>query len=87
MGTKESETITHEVTSKVYRKRLGQAFTGGDLEMADSKAAFLQNLCEELRFDPLKAKEVHAGNRSCFQFSFLLNSVFQNFDASALLLS
>ncbi|CAN1266359.1 Protein TIC110, chloroplastic [Linum perenne] len=60
LGTKQSETIMHEVTSKVYRKRLGQAFTGGDLEMADSKAAFLQNLCEELRFDPLKAKDVHA---------------------------
>ncbi|MCH93823.1 protein TIC110 chloroplastic-like [Trifolium medium] len=27
--------------------------------MADSKAAFLQNLCDELHFDPLKASELH----------------------------
>ncbi|KAL3752495.1 hypothetical protein ACJRO7_013193 [Eucalyptus globulus] len=26
---------------------------------ADSKAVFLQNLCEELRFDPQKASEIH----------------------------
>lgn len=50
-----------DVTSKVYRKRLAQAVTGGDLEMADSKAAFLQNLCEELHFDPQKASQIHEG--------------------------
>ncbi|CAI0549088.1 unnamed protein product [Linum tenue] len=59
LGKRESEAITLEVTSKVYRKRLSQAVSGGDLEVADSKAAFLQNLCEELHFDPLKAKEIH----------------------------
>ena len=51
-----------DVTSKVYRKRLAQAVTGGDLEAADSKASFLQNLCEELQFDPQKASEIHEGN-------------------------
>lgn len=51
-----------DVTSKVYRKQLAQAVTGGDLEMADSKAAFLQKLCDELHFDPQKASEIHEGN-------------------------
>ncbi|KAL4010682.1 hypothetical protein IC575_027693 [Cucumis melo] len=59
LGKREAENITLDVTSKVYRKRLSQSVSGGDLEMADSKAAFLQNLCEELHFDPLKASEIH----------------------------
>uniref|UniRef100_A0A2N9J8N2 Protein TIC110, chloroplastic n=1 Tax=Fagus sylvatica TaxID=28930 RepID=A0A2N9J8N2_FAGSY len=59
LGKREAETITLDVTSKVYRKRLAQVVTGGDLEMADSKAAFLQNLCDELHFDPQKASEIH----------------------------
>lgn len=65
MGKREAETITLDVTSKVYRKRLAQAVTGGDLEMADSKAAFLQNLCDGLHFDPQKASEIHEGNIYC----------------------
>uniref|UniRef100_A0A5B7AS11 Protein TIC110 n=1 Tax=Davidia involucrata TaxID=16924 RepID=A0A5B7AS11_DAVIN len=48
-----------DVTSKVYRKRLAQAVSGGDLEAADSKAAFLQNLCDELHFDTQKAIGIH----------------------------
>ncbi|XP_024019050.1 protein TIC110, chloroplastic [Morus notabilis] len=59
LGKREAEAIVLDVTSKVYRKRLAQAVTGGDLEMADSKATFLQNLCEELHFDPQKASEIH----------------------------
>ncbi|OMO82975.1 chloroplastic-like protein [Corchorus capsularis] len=59
LGNKEAETIKLDVTSKVYQKRLSDAFQSGDLEMADSKAAFLQNLCEELHFDPQKASEIH----------------------------
>lgn len=59
LGKREAEAIVLDVTSKVYRKRLAQAVTGGDLEMADSKAAFLQNLCEELHFDPQKASQIH----------------------------
>ncbi|KAG6680901.1 hypothetical protein I3842_13G065600 [Carya illinoinensis] len=59
LGKREAEAITLDVTSKVYRKRLAQAVTSGDLEMADSKAAFLQNLCDELHFDPQKASEIH----------------------------
>lgn len=61
MGNKEAEAIILDVTSKVYQKRLSEVFQSGDLEMADSKAAFLQNLCEELHFDPQKASEIHEG--------------------------
>ncbi|KAF5744458.1 hypothetical protein HS088_TW07G00029 [Tripterygium wilfordii] len=59
LGKREAEAITLDVTSKVYRKRLAQAVSGGDLDAADSKAAFLQKLCDELHFDPQKASEVH----------------------------
>jgi len=61
LGKREAEAITLDVTAKVYRKRLQQSFTGGELEAVDSKAVFLQNLCEELRFDPQKASEIHEG--------------------------
>ncbi|XP_058767994.1 protein TIC110, chloroplastic-like [Vicia villosa] len=59
MGKREAEEITIDVTSKVYRKHLAKAFTGGELEKADSKAAFLQNLCDDLHFDPQKACKIH----------------------------
>ncbi|XP_009595771.1 protein TIC110, chloroplastic isoform X1 [Nicotiana tomentosiformis] len=59
LGRREAETITLDVTSKVYRKRLAQAVTSGDLEAAESKAAYLQMLCEELSFDPQKALQIH----------------------------
>ncbi|KAG5224978.1 chloroplast inner envelope family protein [Salix suchowensis] len=59
LGKREAESITLDITSKVYRKRLAQGVSSGDLEFSDSKAAFLQNLCEELHFDPQKANEIH----------------------------
>ncbi|XP_065880320.1 protein TIC110, chloroplastic [Euphorbia lathyris] len=59
LGKREAEAIAVDVTSKAYRKRLSQAVTSGDLGAADSKAAFLQNLCEELHFDAQKATEIH----------------------------
>ncbi|KAK7276097.1 hypothetical protein RIF29_17230 [Crotalaria pallida] len=59
LGKREAGAISLDVTSKVYRKRLAQAVSGGELEMADSKAKFLQNLCDELHFDPEKASELH----------------------------
>ncbi|XP_058747968.1 protein TIC110, chloroplastic [Vicia villosa] len=59
LGKREAEAILLDVTTKVYRKRLGQTVSSGELELADSKAAFLQNLCDELRFDPQKASELH----------------------------
>ena len=62
LGKREAENITLDVTVKVYRKRLSQSVSGGHLEAADSKAAFLQNLCEELHLDPLKATGIHEGN-------------------------
>ncbi|KAL9236764.1 hypothetical protein vseg_011398 [Gypsophila vaccaria] len=59
LGNREAEAITMDVTSKVYRKMLGQAVSSGSLEAAESKAAFLQKLCDQLRFDPLKASGIH----------------------------
>ncbi|KAL8055871.1 hypothetical protein ABFX02_04G083300 [Erythranthe guttata] len=59
LGKREAETIAMDVTSQVYRRRLQQAVSSGDLLNADSKAAYLQNLCEELHFDPEKAIEIH----------------------------
>lgn len=59
LGKREAERIMLDVASKVYRKRLAQAFSGGELEAADSKAAFLQNLCDELHFDPERASQIH----------------------------
>ncbi|XP_052194994.1 protein TIC110, chloroplastic [Diospyros lotus] len=59
LGKREAESIMLDVTSKVYRKRLAQAVSGGHLESAQSKAEFLQSLCNELHFDPQKAIEIH----------------------------
>ncbi|KAK9273053.1 hypothetical protein L1049_017860 [Liquidambar formosana] len=61
LGKRDAETIMLDVTSKVYRKRLAHAVSSGDLEAADSKAAHLQNICDELHFDPQKASEIHEG--------------------------
>ncbi|GAA0160287.1 hypothetical protein LIER_16873 [Lithospermum erythrorhizon] len=62
LGRREAESITLDVTSKIYRKRLAQSVSSGELAAADSKAAYLQVLCEELHFDPEKATQIHEGN-------------------------
>ncbi|KAL2899366.1 hypothetical protein RDABS01_024448 [Bienertia sinuspersici] len=59
LGNREAESIMMDVTSKVYRKLLGQAFSNGELEAADSKAAYLQKLCDQLHFDPERASAIH----------------------------
>ncbi|WOL09830.1 protein TIC 110, chloroplastic [Canna indica] len=59
LGKREAENIVLDVTSKVYRRRLSRAVSSGDLAAAPSKAAFLQNLCEELHFDPNIASKIH----------------------------
>ncbi|KAL8531252.1 hypothetical protein ACS0TY_008035 [Phlomoides rotata] len=59
LGRREAESVALEVTSQVYRRRLQHAVSSGDLQKADSKAAYLQILCEELHFDPEKAIEIH----------------------------
>eukprot|EP00246_Nothoceros_aenigmaticus_P015866 TRINITY_DN6866_c0_g1_i2.p1 TRINITY_DN6866_c0_g1~~TRINITY_DN6866_c0_g1_i2.p1 ORF type:complete len:552 (-),score=138.22 TRINITY_DN6866_c0_g1_i2:271-1926(-) len=48
-----------EVTAKVYRQKLSQAVRGGELDLATSKAAYLQELCDALHFDPEKALTIH----------------------------
>ncbi|XP_021851362.1 protein TIC110, chloroplastic [Spinacia oleracea] len=60
LGKREAEGIKMDVTSKVYSKLLSQAFSNGELEAAESKANYLQNLCDQLQFDPEKAGEIHA---------------------------
>ncbi|GAB4824285.1 hypothetical protein Ancab_007172 [Ancistrocladus abbreviatus] len=59
LGKREAEAVMLDVTAKVYRKLLAQAVSSGELEAADSKAAFLQNLCDQLRFDPQNASDIH----------------------------
>ncbi|KAG8371546.1 hypothetical protein BUALT_Bualt13G0099100 [Buddleja alternifolia] len=59
LGRRESESIGLEVTSQAYRRRLQKAVSSGDLAAADSKAAYLQNLCEELHLDPERAVQIH----------------------------
>ncbi|GFZ01723.1 translocon at the inner envelope membrane of chloroplasts 110 [Actinidia rufa] len=59
LGKQEAEVIVLDVTSKVYRKQLAQSVSRGDLVAAQSKAEFLQNLCDDLHFDPQKAIEIH----------------------------
>ncbi|XP_074583679.1 protein TIC110, chloroplastic [Curcuma longa] len=59
LGKREAENIMLDVTSRVYRRRLARAFSSGDLDAAPSKAAYLQNLCEELHFDPNNASKIH----------------------------
>ncbi|KAK1272270.1 hypothetical protein QJS04_geneDACA005893 [Acorus gramineus] len=59
LGKREAEVILLEVTSNAYRKRLSLAVSSGELQAADSKAAYLQKLCEDLRFDPEKASGIH----------------------------
>jgi hypothetical protein len=59
LGKREAEAISVDVTSKSYRKRLANAVSSGDLEAQDSKAKYLQKLCEELHFDAQKAGAIH----------------------------
>lgn len=60
LGKHEAEAILLEIKSTVYKKRLSKAFNN-ELATAPSKAAFLQNLCEELHFDPANASKLHEG--------------------------
>ncbi|CAH8251425.1 unnamed protein product [Arabidopsis lyrata] len=59
LGKREAEAISVDVTSKAYRKRLANAVSNGDLEAQDSKAKYLQKLCEELHFDAQMAGAIH----------------------------
>ena len=61
MGRKEAEEAAAEVTSKAYKRLLSNAVTSGALDKAASKAEFLQDLCDNLRFDPDLATAMHAG--------------------------
>ncbi|KAF0906553.1 hypothetical protein E2562_011533 [Oryza meyeriana var. granulata] len=58
LGKREAESIMSDVKAQVYRKRLAKSFNS-ELAAAPSKAAFLQNICEELQFDPELASKMH----------------------------
>ncbi|GKB61313.1 pleiotropic drug resistance protein 3-like protein isoform X2, partial [Tanacetum coccineum] len=89
---KGSRTIAIDVTSKVYRKRLGEFVTGGILEAAYSKAAFpqfLQNLWEMI-VGPTKAlftDEISNGldNSTTYQLINWLQLLAHVMDASVLI--
>eukprot|EP00850_Spirogloea_muscicola_P000344 SM000001S04746 [mRNA] locus=s1:1907659:1913549:- [translate_table: standard] len=59
LGKKEAEEISSDVTGKVYRRKLAAAVQSGALDGAASKADFLEELCDKLRFDPEKAFAIH----------------------------
>ncbi|CAI5513105.1 unnamed protein product [Closterium sp. Naga37s-1] len=61
MGKREAEEASDEVTRKVYRRKLANLVTGGELDRAASKAEVLQELCDSLKFDPEKAAQIHEG--------------------------
>ncbi|KAM7485473.1 hypothetical protein LguiA_001482 [Lonicera macranthoides] len=55
LGTREAVKITRDVGSKLFRKCLSES--GGNLEpLSDCEAAYLENLSEEVHFDPLTIK-------------------------------
>eukprot|EP00216_Chloropicon_sp_CCMP2111_P004080 CAMPEP_0198246818 /NCGR_PEP_ID=MMETSP1446-20131203/46166_1 /TAXON_ID=1461542 ORGANISM="Unidentified sp, Strain CCMP2111" /NCGR_SAMPLE_ID=MMETSP1446 /ASSEMBLY_ACC=CAM_ASM_001112 /LENGTH=966 /DNA_ID=CAMNT_0043931141 /DNA_START=214 /DNA_END=3114 /DNA_ORIENTATION=+ len=59
MGNKEADGVKHAVTGKAYRRMLAAAYKDGTLEKEESKAGWLQRLCERLDFDPEEAMAVN----------------------------
>ncbi len=59
MGNKEAGAVRHAIASKAYRKMLAAAYKDGTLEAQESKAAWLQELCEKISFDAEEAMEVN----------------------------
>ena len=51
MGTKEAAAVKHSISSKAYRRMLAAAYRDGTLEAQESKASWLQQLCEKISFD------------------------------------
>ncbi|QDZ24024.1 chloroplast envelope inner membrane translocon protein TIC110 [Chloropicon primus] len=59
MGNKEAATVKHAISSKAYRRMLAAAYRDGTLEAQESKASWLQQLCEKISFDAEEAMEVN----------------------------
>mmetsp|Transcript_6027 Transcript_6027/g.21599 ORF Transcript_6027/g.21599 Transcript_6027/m.21599 type:complete len:1048 (-) Transcript_6027:701-3844(-) len=59
MGTKEAAAVKHSISSKAYRRMLAAAYRDGTLEAQESKASWLQQLCEKISFDAEEAMEVN----------------------------
>eukprot|EP00959_Pyramimonas_sp_CCMP1952_P396504 8307463-Pyramimonas_sp.AAC.1 len=60
LGKKEAASITLDVVTKCYRNYLRRAVQDGSLDAAESKAAFLTDLCERLQFESEVAASVHS---------------------------
>jgi len=60
LGSKEADAVTMDVQTKVYRNALRRAVSSGSLEAAESKAVFLTDMCEKLRFPGDAAAGVHS---------------------------
>mmetsp|Transcript_9892 Transcript_9892/g.36214 ORF Transcript_9892/g.36214 Transcript_9892/m.36214 type:complete len:1076 (-) Transcript_9892:1462-4689(-) len=59
LGTKEVSAIEQDVQSKVYRKVLRDSVKSGALKAEESKAKYLQALCDKLQFKPELAAAIH----------------------------
>jgi Chloroplast envelope transporter len=71
LGKHEAEAILLEIKSNVYKRRLSKVFNN-ELATAPSKAAFLQNLCEGLHFNPENASKLHEGTYCHFLACYYL---------------
>ena len=71
LGTKEADAVELAITSTVYRQFLANAVTSGELEAAESKAAYLEDLCDNLNLDPEEAFKIHEGNFILLLFSVI----------------
>jgi uncharacterized protein with von Willebrand factor type A (vWA) domain len=69
---KHEEAILLEIKSNVYKRRLSKVFNN-ELATAPSKAALLQNLCEELHFNPENASKLHEGTFCHFLPAIILS--------------
>mmetsp|Transcript_32358 Transcript_32358/g.81630 ORF Transcript_32358/g.81630 Transcript_32358/m.81630 type:complete len:1052 (-) Transcript_32358:50-3205(-) len=59
LGPKEVTAIRDDVVVRTYRNKLREKVASGELEAAESKAAVLQEMCNNLRFDPASAAQLH----------------------------
>ncbi|XP_037432480.1 uncharacterized protein LOC119299348 isoform X2 [Triticum dicoccoides] len=66
-GKHEAQAITSDIESRAYRNKLIKSFST-DLAAAPNKASFLQNLCQELQFDPELASKMHKDTKLTLVF-------------------
>ena len=67
LGKHEAQAITSDIESRAYRYKLIKSFST-DLAAAPNKASFLQNLCQELQFDPELASKMRKDTKLTLVF-------------------